>query len=289
MKVENRPYRILADHPAVYQFMVEIYARDWRHGAPAPFLEYALSSDWMDERYTHLNRLWLDGERIVGFVFYENPRTDTYFCLRPGYEKLAEEMVAYAAEHMPGAGDSQRLIFFGGQEALMDAASRQGFIQEAQWTDLLYDLSRPLEYPLPAGFRFVPPEEAQVEKICECCWKGFDHEEVEGPFDGDAANGYHLMQAPHATPDLNVVIENERGEYVCYAGMWWVPENRLAYMEPLCTVPEYRRRGLAAAALSEHARRMKALGADCMTGGDHPFYAQIGYQPGVIWTRWRKK
>ena len=46
-------------------------------------------------------------------------------------------------------------------------------------------------------------------------------------------------------------MENEAGEYVCYAGLWWVPENKLAYMEPLCTVPEYRHMGLASAALSE--------------------------------------
>lgn len=33
----------------VYQFMIDIYEKDWRNGVPAPFLEYALSSDWMDK------------------------------------------------------------------------------------------------------------------------------------------------------------------------------------------------------------------------------------------------
>jgi len=58
--------------------------------------------------------------------------------------------------------------------------------------------------------------------------------------------------------------------------MWWTPENHLAYMEPLCTVPEYRYRGLASAALSELYRRMKPLGATHMTGGGNPFYRKIG-------------
>ena len=44
------------------------------------------------------------------------------------------------------------------------------------------------------------------------------------------------------------------------------------YMEPLCTIPEYRHMGLAAAALSENYHRMKALGAIHMTGGSNPFY-----------------
>lgn len=65
--------------------------------------------------------------------------------------------------------------------------------------------------------------------------------------------------------------------------MWWTPENNLAYMESLCTVPEYRRRGLAAAALSELYRRLKPLGATHMTGGGDPFYAKIGFEPCVEW------
>ena len=74
-----------------------------------------------------------------------------------------------------------------------------------------------------------------------------------------------------------------------YAGMWWTPENKLAYTEPLCTIPEYRRKGLAAAALSELYRRTKALGATHMTGGDNGFYKAIGYKPAVKWTWWKKR
>lgn len=92
-----------------------------------------------------------------------------------------------------------------------------------------------------------------------------------------------LSIAPHATPELDVAIAiaDESGEYVCYAGMWWTPENHLAYMEPLCTIPEYRHKGLAEAALSEMYRRTKALGATHMTGGANRFYQKLGYQNAV--------
>lgn len=71
--------------------------------------------------------------------------------------------------------------------------------------------------------------------------------------------------------------------------MWWTPQNHLAYMEPLATVPEYRHKGLASATLSKLYRRMKPLGATHMTGGDNPFYAKIGYQPMLVWTEWEKE
>lgn len=102
-------------------------------------------------------------------------------------------------------------------------------------------------------------------------------------------NNFQLCIAPHATPELDVIIADEPGEYACFAGMWWTPENRLAYMEPLCTIPEYRQKGLAAAALSEMYRRTKALGATHMTGGNNPFYRKIGYQPAVKWIFWQKQ
>lgn len=89
--------------------------------------------------------------------------------------------------------------------------------------------------------------------------------------------------------DLAVIIADEKGEYVCYAGMWWTPENKLAYMEPLCTIPEYRHRGLASAALSELYRRTKELGATHMTGGFNDFYKAIGYKPAEKWTYWKKQ
>lgn len=85
-----------------------------------------------------------------------------------------------------------------------------------------------------------------------------------------------------------MAIADESGEYVCYAGMWWTPENHLAYMEPLCTIPGYRHKGLAAA-LSEMYRRTKALGATYMTGGENRFYQKNGYQNVVKWTFWQKE
>ncbi len=43
-KIISRNFRVLCDFMDVYQFMIEVYEKDWRNGVPAPFLEYALSS-----------------------------------------------------------------------------------------------------------------------------------------------------------------------------------------------------------------------------------------------------
>lgn len=288
-RITTRNFRILCDFMDIYQFMLEIYEKDWRNGVPAPFFEYALSSDWMDKSYTHRNRIWEDNGKIVAFCFTENPVNCIYFSIRPGYEELAEEMVDYAEKYMPRLDGKMEFTIFEGQGAVKKAAMKQGYEQTGNWNEMVYDFDKPLQYDLPKGFRFTDIGKLNVEKVDECCWKGFNHEETEGPWDGNAESSYHLVMAPHETSKYAVAVENEKGEYVCYAGMWWTPENKLAYMEPLCTAPEYRRKGLAAAALSELYRRMKPLGATHMTGGDNPFYKAIGYQPCIGWTIWTKK
>ncbi len=64
--------------------------------------------------------------------------------------------------------------------------------------------------------------------------------------------------------------------------------NKLAYLEPLCTVPKHRHKGLAAAALSEHDRRLRPLGARLMTGGVNDFYGRIGYRDAIVTLHYTK-
>ena len=48
--ITTRQFSVLVDCGKIYQFMLDIYERDWRNGVPAPFFEYAFSSFayWMD-------------------------------------------------------------------------------------------------------------------------------------------------------------------------------------------------------------------------------------------------
>ena len=136
-------------------------------------------------------------------------------------------------------------------------------------------------------------------KLARCCWYGFDHHLDKGEFENwtaeddpkewTPATSYQGIledirnPPPHSTYEYQLIIADENEEYACFSGMWWVKENHLAYMEPLCTIPRYRKMGLASAALTEHYRRLKPLGAERMTGGGDPFYEKIGYGKGRHW------
>ena len=243
--ITSRPFSVLADCGKVYRFLIDIYEKDWRNGVPAPFFEYAYSSFsyWMDISYSYKNRIWESDGRIVAFCFYENPRTDIYFCLRPGYGELAQEMIQYAAKNMPDEGGGIRLVLFGGQDELMEGAKRLGYRQESESWNMQFDFVNKLDYPLPEGFHFVRPQELDTSKVGECCWKGFDHEKEEGAWNHQYQQNFYLLEvAPHATKNLSVAVANEERVYVCWAGMWWTPENKLAYRVSL-----YRCLGISSA------------------------------------------
>lgn len=302
--IKTKQFQILTDIDLVWDFMTEVCEPHRNNGAAAPFFEYAVSSSWMNKDYLHLDRLWFDGDKTVGFVYTEDPVTSVYFNLRSGYEELADEMLEYAESSFPTVGGEIEPVIFSGQTALIRAAEKRGYKVAYEDVDMLFDFkSSELNHELPEGFHFVDPLNADPLKLAKCTWNGFNAEELgafenwerpdyEKPWDPHRAyNGVlslTIAPPPHSSYEYNVIIADDNDDYVCFSGMWWVPENRLAYMEPLCTVPEYRKRGLASAALTQHYRRLKPLGAEYMTGGGSDFYRKIGYNDCVRQLHFKK-
>jgi hypothetical protein len=292
--LKTKQFQILTDIDLAWKLMTDVYDHEETNGHAAQFFEYAIISSWLDKDYLRLNRFWMDGSLPVAFVFYEQPVTSTYFVLRPGYEFLAAEMIEYAETAYPKFEETRELIFSSGQTALIEEAKKRGYRVEYEETDRIFDLREgKLDHKLPEGYHFVDAKNSDPLKSAKCLWDGFNSEEFGEFKDWDipTKNGglspHELYQnvlcatispSPHATYDYTVIIADENEEYVCFSGMWWVPENRLAYMEPLCTVPSHQHKGLAAAALSRHDEVMRELGAEILTGGGDEFYKKIGYQ-----------
>lgn len=305
MNIRTKQFQILTDSELIWKLMTEVYNHEESNGPAAPFFEYAITSPWMDKDYLRLNRIWLDGDNPVAFVFYEQPVSNLFFVLRPGYEFLAKEMVDYAETAYPKFEEKQKLVLLSSQTVLREELSARGYKKVYEEPDRTFDFrTGTLDYPLPEGYHFVVPRESDPLKVAKCLWDGFNSEEF-GPFENwdiPTKNGglspHELYQnvygatispSPHATYDLNVIIADENDEYVCFSGMWWVPENHLAYMEPLCTVPAHQHKGLAQAALSKHDKDLRPLGAEIMTGGGNEFYKKIGYTGVHMWEHYEKE
>ena len=148
----------------MYGSSLQIYDRENGSVVAAPFFEYALSSSWMDISYAFLDRFWFDGDKVVAFVFYESPVTDIYFSVRKGYEYLADELISYAINSMPGFDGKQQLVLLNGQEFLKDSAAKRGFRKGFEYESLHFDFENELSFELPVGYHFVDPKDRDILK-----------------------------------------------------------------------------------------------------------------------------
>lgn len=84
--------------------------------------------------------------------------------------------------------------------------------------------------------------------------RGFDNDGTPERWDDEL-----LKRIPHANDALKTFAIANR-EYCAHCGLWYTTGDT-AYVEPVATVPEHRKRGLAKAVVYEACSRAHALGA----------------------------
>ena len=211
----------------------------------------------------------------------------------PNYGFLKPEILRYAEEnlakiHEDGTKTLRICRLHDTDKEMEELLLKQGYqhVGDGKWNGF-FDLST--EVPLcvlPDGFVIVSlQEENNLEKIDRVMWRGFDH---SGEPECDIDARWVMQTGPHFRPELNLVVKAPNGDYAVYRGMWYEPECREAYLEPLCTDPDYRELGLAKAALYEAMRRTQKLGAlSCIAGGQ-PFYEKVGFVREFVKWDWEK-
>ncbi len=281
MNIKKRRYKILADFNLVSEYLDEVYNLETLNShLLRPFFEYAHTHPMFEPQLTHRFSIWEDNKQIVVFACYEMNLGECFLSLKPGYEDLLEEMLYYSERELSLKEDSNTLLRVwvterekGKRELL--ATNGYKLIHAEPVTIFSYSKKFP-EIQLPGGFvKMSLAEENDLAKIHACLWQGFDH----GPNPDDDLDSRMLMQSgPNFSKELTTVIKAPSGDYACFAGMWYNLRNRYAYIEPLATVPAYRGKGLAAAAVTESMKKTKALGAENCFGGVFQFYHNLGFE-----------
>lgn len=280
--IRKREYRN-EDFGKVFQFMINTYEIDWKNGVPAPFFQHAQGFPWTDREKNHLNAIWEEDGNIIAFCFFESSIGTAFFNIKEGWDNIVPEMIEHAEKHLCSKVGCLQLKLFEGQKNVISVVEKNGYKKIDEAKQCIYRYSKgALDYKLPEGFFFEEPDNIDLEKEKDAFWRGFDNT-TERPRDGN-----YSPADLGSTKGMDVVAKNEKGEYVCCAGMYMVPEINLAYMEPLATIAKYRNKGIASAVLSEMYRRTLRLGATHKTGGYNKYYYDLGFEPLVVWTTWKK-
>jgi GNAT superfamily N-acetyltransferase len=290
-----RHYDRSRDYDAVGGFLVRSYStagphRNWTQ----PRWEYMHFHPYLDDATLPRIGIWeADGE-MVAVVHHEEKLGEVYIEVASGWAALKPEMLDYAAGHLAGVDDAGPYVAVyidDRDRAFQQAAAARGFSftdRRAEATSALaLDASLP-RGEVPAGFRVTDMEhDDDLAKLHRVQHRGFNH-----PGEPDPADlwGRQKMQfAPNYRKDLNVVVVAPSGDFVSLCGMWFEPVNRFAYVEPVCTDPDYRRRGLGRAAVLEALGRCARLGATVAYSTTLEFYLSMGFREAYVQHRWVKR
>jgi predicted N-acetyltransferase YhbS len=281
-----RSYDHDADYDRIDRFLIETYQ-------PSGVLDNWLEPRW---EYMHSHPLIVglpigdfgvaeeDGQ-VLGIVHFEHRPAFVHIQVRSGFEHVEEPLIDWAEAHFGGVSLSLGRRVLGIFAPEMNATrreilARKGFVRHPDFDEphSAYRLDAPIpQPPLPEGFHLLSlADENDLKKVGQVLWRGFNH---EGPVPLDDVDDRRMMQgARHFRKDLNVVVVAPNGDFATYAGTWVVPENGVAYVEPVATDPAYRRMGLGTAAVLETLRRAAVDGAEvAWVGSSAPFYLAMGF------------
>jgi hypothetical protein len=204
---------------------------------------------WLDKAGLSKIGIWENDDEIVAMATYDCELGRGYFVVRDGYSYLKKEMLNYSMDNFSKDGEYKALIS-DSDTAFHDIASAMDFVptQEKE-SDTYFSIdARATEYALPEGFRVSSMSESyDIYKYGEVLWKGFDHEQNgEGrynPSDKKLIAISREMKRPNVNLDIKIVVSAPNGDFASYCGMWQDPDTEFALVEPVATVPEYRKLG----------------------------------------------
>jgi predicted N-acetyltransferase YhbS len=301
MSAGARPYDATRDYEAMNEFLIDIYPssiagphRSWLQ----PRWEYMHHHPWMAERGLdrELERcgVWEDDGRIVAAVHFEHRMGLVYIQLDPRYGELRRPLLRHAEEHLSDSFDCGEAVhvYLDDEDAEFAANARElGFLAlagHAETTSILRSNALLEPRPLPKGFSLIGlDEDDDLEKVHRVMHRGFDHPGEPREDELDARR--RKLSAPNLRKDLTVVARAPDGRFASFCGMWLDPVNRVSYVEPVATDPDYRRMGLGTAVVLEGVRRCADEGATlAYVGSAQPFYLSMGFRPIHCHTLWRK-
>jgi GNAT superfamily N-acetyltransferase len=295
MSVSFRTYEHPEDYQRISAFLIEHYQPANRDGNwLEPAWEYMHGHPALQPQFLNRIGIWEVDGQIVAVAHYEWRLGEVFFQFKPGYRHLREEMLDYAEEHMIAEDGILHAYVNDSDSEFTVLVKRHGYVHVPDEDRPLARMPIPDPFPeitLPPGFRLLSladePDWAKVHKVM---WRGFNHGDVDEVTLEDIEERRKMFDTITAHRDLKVVVAAPDGEFVAICGMFYQPQGRYAYVEPVATDPNYRRLGLGKATVLEGIRRCAELGAlEAFVGSDQAFYLALGFQVEYVSQCWRKQ
>ena len=264
--------RFNEQYESIYQFLLEAEKLEYNEHFHWGRFEWMHTHSYLDEdKLTSIAMFKDENGTIVGLTTYDTGYDDRVYLIHTSSDKmLLEYMVDTVLE---AEGDGAVIKANSNDTVICQILQEKGFEKKHRCACILsLDLTNPLDYSMPDAYSMSPQgcvaDPWQYQLVIH---KGFGNEGIP-----ERWNDEFLKRIPHVNEDLKTfAIANN--EYCAHCGLWYSTGNT-AYVEPVATVPEHRKQGLAKAVVYEACTRANAFGAKrAIVISDQEFYFRIGF------------
>ena len=264
--------RFNEQYQSIYQFLLEAEKIEYNEHFHWGRFEWMHAHSYLDEdKLTSIVMFKDENDAIVGLITYDTCYDDRVYLIHISSDNvLLKNMIDTIQEN---EGSDVVIKANSKDAALCQILQERGFEKKYRSGCILsLDLSNSLEYNIPNAYMMSPQgfvaDPWQYQLVIH---KGFDNEGIPEKWDNEL-----LKRIPHVNEDLKTFAITQN-EYCAHCGLWY-STGGTAYVEPVVTVSEHRKQGLAKAVIYESCSRAKALGAKrAVVVSDQEFYFRIGF------------
>ncbi|MBQ4171190.1 MAG: GNAT family N-acetyltransferase [Ruminococcus sp.] len=266
------------DYEAVCGFLIELNRENQNHiNWNWARFEWMAAHPEFDKSAVAAIGLWMVGEKVAGAAIYDMYFGEAFCAALPEHAALYPDILDYACRALRDENGLGVAVCDDCREEIA-ALQQAGFVKDEQTeTVLSVDLEKAPVAALPGGLHIAALDPVKEPYAFQwLLWQGFDHGTDKAVFERE--DPIVPQHRPHLDPRLSLTAVTGSGERVAYCCLWYDERTDYAYVEPLCTVPAYRGKGVAKALLCEALDRAKRLGARrAYVISDLPFYKRLGF------------
>lgn len=271
--------RFNEQYEEIHQFLLKVADKGYNEHFHWARFEWMMDHSFLDEdKLTTIAVFRNHANDIVGMTTYDTVYDDRTYLIHSNLDiNLLKMMVEYVIKN-----DSTSCIKINSMDDfLKEILKEYSFSLKKDESVLEFDLKKSIEYEVPSGFA-ISSVDFNIDnwKYQLVIHKGFNHEGIPEKWDDD-----FLKPSLNCNNKLKVFAMNSE-EYCAHCGIWYT-QGDTAYIEPVVTIPQYRKIGLAKAVVYEALARVKELGAKrAIVLSDQEFYYKIGFEKSSTFGSW---
>ncbi len=213
-----------------------------------------------------------DRDEIIGVLMLEDEK-DVYYYVSDDIE-VKDDILGYILD-TPMA----KLMIEDNDLDMLEMVKETSLVK----TDYIEHMARlktdHIDFSLSEGFNLHDLNESyDVRKHHLCLWKGFDHKDKISYDEASLHLRKRQISSPHFKKSYAYVMEKD-DQYAAYTSIWYKDSTNIAMLEPVCTIPEFRRMGMARATISKCVEQAIKDGAkEIIVGSNKVFYKHLGFE-----------